>query len=99
MNSTDWETVNNRITRRKTLEAFVSLLRPRIRPLLMFQSFVTLIAEEYDSWDSIGGDCTKRMNSTDWERGLEAAAEAATTAELVIEGILIPILAVPGVIG
>jgi hypothetical protein len=43
------------------------------------------------------------MNSTDWERGLEAVAEAGpeagTAAELVIEGILIPILAVPGAIG
>jgi hypothetical protein len=66
----------------------------------MFQSFVTLIAEEHDSLDSIGCNYTRRrrMNSTDWERGLEAGPEVGMV-ELVIEGILIPILAVPGVIG
>ncbi len=41
----------------------------------------------------------RRMNSTGWERDLEAGPEAGTAAELIIEGILIPSLAVPGVIG
>jgi hypothetical protein len=34
------------------------------------------------------------MNRTDWEAGTEVG-----TIELVIEGILLPVLAVPGVIG
>jgi hypothetical protein len=64
------------------------------------QSSVALIIEEYDSLASIGCNYTRRrrMNSTDWERGLEAGPEVGM-AEVVIEGILIPILAVPGVIG
>jgi hypothetical protein len=66
---------------------------------VFLQSSVALIIEEYDSLDSIGCNYTRRrMNSTDWEASAEAAAEVGT-AELVIEGILIPILAVPGVIG
>ena len=39
------------------------------------------------------------MNRTYWPGGLEADTEVAGLAELVIEGILIPVLAIPGVLG
>ena len=39
------------------------------------------------------------MNRTYWPGGLEADTEVVGLAELVIEGILIPVLAIPGVLG
>ena len=39
------------------------------------------------------------MNRTYWPGGLEADTEVTGLAELVIEGILIPVLAIPGVLG